>query len=511
MPRLEEIQGNKTFADQIGILIDYISPFKQMWPFYWLKVAAVRDPKVYIWRLCYFALIGRWDDGKPIPEPGLSDKPDRGNAIVAISQLIDADRAWEILTSLEEYGSIELSPDITASAILDPSFSILYWQESTPQMPKAVTDVAESADWRYLYAWGRSTWSRDNIRCLVDDGDNNEFVSNEYAAEERIRRVLQPDLDQRSLRDFQAFTSTRLGLDPSQPGLACSIKDFLCDFDLPLALRVERGVPDRSGNTLPLTIYCRRPLTLETLKVSVGNIWLPDAEVLSIEAVSPVEDGWSVGEVTVPYTCGKVWFASENLAKALPYDIPIPTVEDQVREVLGSMYHPSSLDEGKRRWEQHLLVSDGTHFEIALLNAIARFGIPVLFAGQVQHEGQAEGGGTSTRGYDLVALNLATRQAVLISAKGSRRVPTDDDCQKLLDGVESVAGNLQGWYVTGIIACHAPDNRLGRFRERTDLRVWSREDLEQLYQADKRESIEFLLWPPLILPGFTDWGFLDSH
>ncbi len=510
MSRLQELQSSKTFADQIGILIDYISPFKQMWPFYWLKVAAVRDPKASMWRLCYFSLIGRWGDSEPMPE--LSGGSDRGNAIVAISHLIDADKAWEILTSLEEYGTIELLPDITASAILDPLFSMPIWQESTPQMPKAVTDVAEAADWRYLYIGARSTWSHDNIKWLVDDGDNNE-----YAAEERIRRTSQPDLDQRGLQGFQgfqgfeSFTSTRLGLDFPPPGLVCSTKDSLYQFDLPLALRVERGIPDRSANRLPLTIYCRRPLTLETLQVKASSAWLPDIASLPIKIECSVEEGESVGEVLVPYNCGRVWFKSEYLEKPLPYDIAVPTPEDQVTEILGSMYHPNSLDEGKRRWEQHLLVSDGTDFEIALLNAIVRFGIPVLFAGQVQHEGQAGGGGTSTRGYDLVALNLATRQAVLISAKGSRRVPTDDDCQKLLDGIESVAGNLQGWYVTGIIACHAPDNRLGRFTDRTDLRVWSREDLEQLYQADKRESIEFLLWPPPNLPGFTDWGFMDSH
>src|SRR5260370_41317027 len=103
MLRLEEIRESKTFANQIGILMDYISPFKQMGPFYWLKAAAVRDPKASIWRLCYFSLIGRWGDIKPIREIC-----DSGNAIVAIRQLIDAAQAWEILTSLEGYGTIEL-------------------------------------------------------------------------------------------------------------------------------------------------------------------------------------------------------------------------------------------------------------------------------------------------------------------------------------------------------------------------------------------------------------------
>ena len=500
MPRPEEIRESKTFADQIGILIDYISPFKQMWPFYWLKVAAVRDPKASIWRLCYFALIGRWEDRKPIPEIF-----DSGDAIVAISQLIDATRAGEILTSLRADGIIELSPDITASALLDLWFSTLHWQECTPQMPKAVTDVAESADWRYLYIGGRSAWSSDNIRWLVDDCDNNEFVYNEYAAEERIKRTAQPDLDQRGLQNFESFTSTRLGLDNSQPVLLCSTKDFFCYFDLPLALQVERGIPDPSANSLLLTIYCRPPLTLETLKVSAGNIWLPDAEALSIEAVSPAKDGWSVGEVTVPYTCGKVWFASGYLARALPYDIPIPTVEDQVTEILGSMYHPNSIDEGKRRWKDRLLTSKGANFEIALLNAIARFGIPVLFAGQLEKDGET--GGPATTGYDLIAIDHPQHRAVLISVKGYTNNPSQEDCQKLLDAVERIQELLPEWDVTGKYACHATNNKLGLAKMRNDLQIWSHEDLETLFWADKYESVQPLLWPlPNLSGAFTDWG-----
>ena len=115
-------------------------------------------------------------------------------------------------------------------------------------------------------------------------------------------------------------------------------------------------------------------------------------------------------------------------------------------------------------------------------------------------------------GYDLVALDYAMRRAVLISAKGSRRVPTDDDCQKLLDGVDSVRETLPGWFVTGLIACHASGSRLGRFKNRPGLRVWSREDLELLCQADKREAIEFLLWAPPDSPiSERVWNFMHGY
>ena len=356
-------------------------------------------------------------------------------------------------------------------------------------MPKAVAEVAEPAIWNYLYVFERETWTKEKIEWFIEDKEDNEFAS-----EDRIRQALQRELDERGLHDFERFTSTRLGLGYGGLGPTCSIKDFFYNFDLPLAVRIERGIPDRSANFIPLTIYSRRPLRLESLKVTVGNIWLSNAEALPIEIEASVGDGESVGVVTVPYNCGKVWFKFTNLAKALPYEMPIPTPQDQVIEILGNMYHTSSANEGKLRWRRHLLESDGADFEIALLNAIARFGIPALFSGQVQQTDQPGGGGTSTMGYDLIALNYTKRHAVLISAKGSKRVPTDDDCQKLLDSAASIQATLQGWYVTGVIACHASDNRLGRFKDRTDLRVWSKEVLEMIYQADKREAIDSLLW-----------------
>ncbi len=142
------------------------------------------------------------------------------------------------------------------------------------------------------------------------------------------------------------------------------------------------------------------------------------------------------------------------------------------------------------QWKTHLLKEDSANFEIALLNAIARFGIAVLFAGQLQ------AGGPATPGFDLVALDHPHHRAVLISAKGSDNNPSQENCQKLLDAVEAVQEILQGWYVTGIIASHATNNKLGLAKKRTDVRIWSKEDLERLYQADTREAIDPLLWTP---------------
>lgn len=495
MVRLEGTQEGKTFAERMGLLLDYIEPFKQMWPFYWLKVAAICDPRAKTWLLCYFGLSGRWSDTKPI-------KPicDKGNAILAVSKQIDADEAWKMLAALKQNGAIQLLPDVIAAAKPEPDITSPHttWQArvTSQEIPNIVANVAEPVNWRYLYLHEKSTRPVAGILLIDED---------KYVFDNHMRSAMQDDLDVRGLPDFGSFGATRLGFAYGGEGPNCSITDFLYQFDLPLALRVERGVPDRQNNSLPLTIYCRRPLMLEGLQASIGDVWLSSTETLPIDIEISVEEGWSVGNIVVPYNCGKISFKFDNLTKALFYEVPIPTPEDQVTKVLGSMYHASSVDDGIRRWRDRLLTSDGDDFEITLLNALARFGIPVLFAGQLPT------GGTATPGYDLVALNHAKHRAVLISAKGSPNKPAPDDYQKLLTAVEVVQGMLQGWYVTGILASHATNSKLGMDKQRTDLIIWSREDLETLLEADRCGTIDFLLWRQPNLPGsLADWRALYS-
>ena len=128
--RLEGTRENKTFAECMALLTTYITPFKQMWPYYWLQAAALRDPEATLWQLRYFSLVGRWNESKPVRE-----FCDKGSAIIAISRLIDAEEAEKILISLQTHGTLELSPGVTAVAKLEPDVTyptVSYWQESIP-------------------------------------------------------------------------------------------------------------------------------------------------------------------------------------------------------------------------------------------------------------------------------------------------------------------------------------------------------------------------------------------
>jgi len=478
MPQLLELPGNLLFTELLGRLADYARPFQSMWPYFWFKAVAMRDPQVAAWRLSYIALVGRWNEKQTAKE-----FTDAGRSLVATSKLITSDEAWGMLTSLQRYGSVSFA-GITAHALpglIAPGYS---WQTTVaPSMYSAdIAPLIEDARWRYLYLYGNQPWTLDSM------------------LNEQFRQSFQLDLKQRDEFDFGTYMRTLIGE-------AYQFTEFIYRFDFPLALQVAYGIPDTTGQ-IPLKISCHRPLSPTTLHVRPGRIWAASSEELPIHTDQDAqtdEEGWSNGTLTVPADCEKVWFTSDDLHNRLAYPIPIITPENQLAEVIARIHHRNALDEGKQRWRKHLLESAGAPFEIALLNATARFGVPVLFAGDVQHINEESNeetassrkGSAAAPGYDLIAFNLAERRAVLISAKGSQRnphPPSPEAYQHLLDEVEAVKALLQGWHVSGLIACQAPDNKLGPHKGRTDIRVWGREDLELLYRASKREAVINLLW-----------------
>jgi hypothetical protein len=480
MPQFLNIPYPLPFTELMNHVTDYLHPFRAMWPVYWLKAVAIRDPQEGIWRLSYFALVGRWTE-----QPQTMRFTDRGQALAAISEQLQTDDAWDLLTTLQREGVVSFD-GITAHVPVESTAPQSYWQTAVPPKMYAadLAPVIEAARWRYLYLYGNILWQSDPVHS------------------EQVRQGFRLDLAQRDEFDFGTYTRTAVGQE-------YQFSEFNFRFDFPLALDVVYGIPNMT-NQIPLTVSCHRPLTLDALHVRPGVIWAESAQERPIQALlypQPEGVGWSDGTVMVPAECEKIWLSSEQLHNRLAYPVPTVTPEEQLAAVIGRVYHKNIPNEGKQRWRRHLLDSSGPAFEVALHNAIARFGITVLFAGEERFGEQPTGevaasrkqGSAAATGYDLIACDLAAKRAVLISAKGSdpegrHHPPTPEAYKNLLDEVAAARSALQGWQVSAVIACQVPENKLVPHRQRPDVRVWSREDLERLLQAKKHESILALVW-----------------
>jgi hypothetical protein len=261
---------------------------------------------------------------------------------------------------------------------------------------------------------------------------------------------------------------------------------------------VERGILNRKTGELHLTLRSRRPIAPEALRVTLGTHWSFDAQPRPIAVEVDAESGWSFSSTTVPYACGGISIWAPVLEKWLPYPIEAPSAEEQARGAVGRLYTNAwteRVEAGEMRWLRDLVMAQkGSRFEVAVANALARLGIPVLFGGEIEREGQL--GGPATPGVDLVALDLHWRRASAISLKATVGSRLDGDIPGLLEGVHGLSDELPGWTVLGILACRAPRISLVQYAARTDVRVWSLEDLETISRAEGAEAIQHLLWLP---------------
>ncbi|HLV98518.1 MAG TPA: hypothetical protein VKT82_07540 [Ktedonobacterales bacterium] len=497
-PHLEELPSSLSFGELMGRVLTDLRPMKAMWPYFWLKTLAVRDGER--WRLCYYGLSGRWSAALP---PGAFEVDEEQQTIIVVSRLIDAATAWKQMKSLAE-GRLQLAPRSIAYV---PSLSFngsTFQQTTLPPWAnlKIVTNVAEpNALWRFLFVFGQASFQAPGTPTNAPQ-------------EEQVSKALQTALHFYNMPALHELLCGFFGGD-SRGGKRYEVRDFHAALDFPLAVVVERELPDLPSHQQRIRIACLPPLKPNTLQVQAGPIFRSRGPHLSItpaiEGTGPGQ--WSDGAMLLPNVPQKLWiYAPPFLRKVLSVPLELPTPEAQIAQALWQLYHPTKSEEGERRWRKALLDGDGPDFEVALMNTLARFGIPVVFAGDIAEErdGVLVHGGPQVEGYDLIVTGYATKRIVLISVKGSESAkqegytPKDEDGAKLLKGVEAFQQHLPPtWEVMGLLVCQAPQRRLHKWAAVKEFTVWGKEDLETLLQTDSCKRVEtWLGLRPVAAPMF---------
>jgi hypothetical protein len=442
-----------------------------MWPFFWLKAAAVKVDDG--WHLVVFSLSGQWSDNRQ----GTPVDPPRGT-LAAISKRLDAASAWQMARAMATTKTLKLAEGIVAAVpdvVVSPG---VIWQDQHSYVDDLAADVAEPATWWFLTTEGQAKWVRD------------------AAQHGRLYRAIRPTLDSLGETSWASFISTRFAGQRIPGGTSPAEDSFSYHLDLPLPLRVTVRAFDRAARTRRIEIDCHAPLRLSELEVSEGNIPRSRPQAHTVKKDAATRGGWAIGHVSVASTTNKLRIASPQLGRILSYEFSVPTREEVVGGGVRYLYAPHDAPgRGAAKWEQDLTSGVGPAFEVALLNAIARFGIVVLFAGQLTSpEGQV--GGTATPGFDLLALDYRNRRAVAISAKGAAKVPPTDHLDTLRRSVDELGRILHGWLVFGLVVCHATHRDLARWTKPDDLNVWGQEQLAYILQASTAHAIAGLLWVP---------------
>jgi hypothetical protein len=172
---------------------------------------------------------------------------------------------------------------------------------------------------------------------------------------------------------------------------------------------------------------------------------------------------------------------------------------EQSRSILGHMYRQPNgedIEAGIALWKQYLTEPNertGAKLEVALLNALARLGVPTLFSGDIQC------GGPATPRYDLVALNygapMRSPTAVLISCKSTANQPDHIKIALLSDESLKVNALLPDWLVFGAFV-NLGEPTSDEFNFRRDVRIWTQSDIQALLHAKELRYVAQFLWTP---------------
>jgi len=172
---------------------------------------------------------------------------------------------------------------------------------------------------------------------------------------------------------------------------------------------------------------------------------------------------------------------------------------NQLVSLLGHMYRQPNgedIEAGVETWIKNLTEPNqqtGAKLEVALLNALARLGVPTLFGGDIQC------GGPATPTYDLVALDfgapMQVATAVLISCKSTTNQPGRTDIALLSDAAGRIRAFLPGWLVFGALV-NLGEPTADEFSYRQDVRVWKQSHLQALLHAKEYRFIAQFLWTP---------------
>jgi hypothetical protein len=172
---------------------------------------------------------------------------------------------------------------------------------------------------------------------------------------------------------------------------------------------------------------------------------------------------------------------------------------NQLLSILGHIYRQPNTEEsraGIQTWISNLTQPNqqtGAKLEVALLNALARLGVPTLFGGDIQC------GGPATPTYDLVALNfgapMQTPTAVLISCKSTTNQPNRTDIALLSDASRKIHAFLSDWLVFGVLV-NLGEPTADEFTYRQDVRIWKQSHLQALLHAKEYRYVAQFLWTP---------------
>lgn len=291
-------------------------------------------------------------------------------------------------------------------------------------------------------------------------------------------------------------------------GSGGDLKDFLIAvrFMVELYKQAEEDYPPVTNADLKNQLHMTDDVIARVGKLLAGETILSRSSSMSLDG----SETWNYKLDREIRRFGGVTSIEDYLERRNRQSITaLQETTNQLKSFLGYMYRKPGSDDadmGMAAWVKNLTEPNeetGVKLEVALLNALARLGVPILFGGDIQRIEPKSGGrkqsGPATPVFDLVAVTFGGPMhlptAVLISCKSTNKQPDRIEIALLANESQKVRGLLSGWLVFGVMV-NLGEPTADEFNHRQDVRIWKQSDLQALLNAKEYQSIAQFLWTP---------------
>lgn len=406
--------GSGDAATFLEALLSHVTPVKEMWPWFWVKLLAVRlDDQ---WIVAYLGCAGLFAENELTARGKARVLEIRRPDIVMVSFPMSATQVIQWWDTWAKGVNVRFEDwNLCLSETRGP----FYTQGVVPRTQSAnrrLIDVAESVPY---------TWFQGSLDYEVTDRPNSQV---EWTRLDRAVQDVEPGglgaLIERNFGDAIRWPHGRI------------------EVTLPLPLSWALGPDD-----IAFRVHSRMPF-LDQLDIRSSN----DGRWSDDNPRAPMDDS---GRALLPPGWRQVWIRHPWFQRP----ILLAAVDQSLigvggSRVLGAVYRGASeeLDKGVANWRDKLRHGNPSQQELAIANGLAKFGIPVLFGGTV----------LSTPAFDLAVLDdhHTPRRVLLIEVSTEQGGGLQKKANVLSGLVSRMDMSLSGWTCRGVVVVGMSEERV---------------------------------------------------
>jgi hypothetical protein len=422
----------------LASVLRHISPVQRMWPWFWLKLLAIRlDDQLVV---AYLGCVGLCDADEQTAQKRSRVLSVRRDGVMMLSRPAPADQVLDWWKTWAQNNPVSWDEHAISMNGAQAAFYTQHVVPSAHVNNHRLTEVVEPFPY---------TWFHGSIDYELTD---HAKTSADWARFDRAVRDIEPSglgvLVQRNFGEAIRWPHGRV--------------EVLLPLPLSWSLDAE-DIVFRAHGQLPL-------LQQLDVRSSSDGRWSDDNQPATVD---------HTGRASLPRGWRRLWVRHPFLDSAIVLDAEDHNlIAKGGTQVLSAVYRVPSEDlyTGIAHWRDKLRDGDARQQELAIANGLARFGIPVLFGGTA----------LSTPGFDLAVLDVyrSPRHVLLVEVSTEQGPGLQKKANKLSEIVSSIETTLTSWTCRGVLVVSMSEERVAGLSLPSNVRAVTLQAMQELLDDD---------------------------